>query len=315
MRALTELDREAIAALRARDEFFWLDLTTPGAEEIDLLGELFGLHPLALEDTREFGQRPKLDDYEDQALLVVYGVQPHPPEPPRLVEVHLHLSGSFVVTIHREEFGPLRSLPRRLERHHHAAESWVVYAVVDALTDTFFPVLEALGEEIDEVEVELLEDARREHAQRIARLRRDLIVLRRVAVPQRDLLTRAGTEIAGLPGLQVGARDYFRDVHDHAVAIAEQIDAQRDALRGALDVYSSANAQEINESNERLALISTIFLPLTFITGFFGQNFGWLVGHVDSLADFLVLGGGGLLVPLVLFFVYFRRQGYFTRGR
>jgi magnesium transporter len=134
--------------------------------------------------------------------------------------------------------------------------------------------------------------------------------MRKVITPQRDMFARAGDDIISLPGLQPGTRDYFRDVYDHLIRISDLIDSYRDLLTGAMDVYLSTASNRLNAIMKQLTIIATIFLPLAFVTGFFGQNFGWMVEHVDSLTAFLPLGGGGLLVPAVALLVYFRRAGF-----
>src|ERR671922_301262 len=117
-------------------------------------------------------------------------------------------------------------------------------------------------------------------------------------------------KITELPGLAPGARDYLRDVYDHLLRISELIDAQRDVLSSAMDVYLSTSSNRLNLIMKRLTLIATVFLPLTFVTGFFGQNFGWLVDRMDGLASFLVLGIGGLALPSLALMMLSKRAGY-----
>ena len=124
------------------------------------------------------------------------------------------------------------------------------------------------------------------------------------------------TSSPALPGLETDqAHDYFRDVYDHLIRISEQIDSYRDLLTGALDVYLSTVSNRMNGVMKQLAVVSTIFLPLTFVTGFFGQNFGWLVDHVDTFGDFMVLGFGFLVIPIGLMVWWFRRSGFFEYTR
>ncbi len=133
-------------------------------------------------------------------------------------------------------------------------------------------------------------------------------------VPQRDMFAAAGGTIDRLPGLDANeAHDYFRDIHDHLVQIADTIDVSRELLAGALDLHVSAVSQRVNEVTKQLTLIATIFLPLTFVTGFFGQNFGWMVDGITTAGDFLVFGIGGLVVAGVVLIVYFVRSGFFDK--
>jgi magnesium transporter len=137
------------------------------------------------------------------------------------------------------------------------------------------------------------------------------VELRRIAAPQRDILARGGDLIGHLPGLEADhARDWFRDVYDHLLRISELIDSYRDLLAGALDVYLSTVSNRLNEISKQLAIVATIFLPLTFVTGFFGQNFGTLVRHIDTPLAFWGYGVGSMVAGGVLLYVWFKRSGF-----
>ncbi len=310
MRVLTHIDRLEIEELMARDEFFWLDLERPEQSDLELLREMFDIHPLAIEDTQKFGQRPKLDDYERYVFIVFFAVRSLADGETGLTEVHLFVSGSYVITIRREHCDELVGVRSRLERGPAGAEHFVVYRILDALTDSFFPVLSRIDDEIDALEEAVVMEPTDEQLKRIFHVKRNLVTLRRVVTPQRDLFARTIDQITMLPGLQAGPRDYFRDVYDHLIRISELIDSYRDLLSGMMDVYLSTVSNRLNQIMKQLTVISTVFLPLMFVTGFFGQNFGWLVDHVDTFAAFAAFGLGGVLVPLALLFAWFRRSGY-----
>jgi magnesium transporter len=308
VQVLRSLDRTELASFRDRDEFFWLDLVSPSDADVELLGELFGIHPLAIEDTQKFGQRPKLEDFEDYVFAVFYGAERK--EELRLIEVHLFISGSYVITIRRERCEELDALCRLLERRDHGDEQFVLYRIFDALTDSFFPILTTIDDQIDEIDEAILAGPTDEQVTQIFHLKRDLVELRRVVAPQRDLFARAIDQITMLPGLEPAARDYFRDVYDHLIRISDLIDSYRDLLTGAMDLYRSTISNRLNEVTKQLTVIATIFLPLTFVTGFFGQNFGWMVRHVDSLEAFLAFGIGGVVLSVALLFAWFKRSNY-----
>ena len=310
MRELTAYDREVIEELRARDEFFWLDLDTPDAATLEALADQLNWHPLAVEDTREWNQRAKLDDYDDHVLLVFYGVRPaSEPQDALPLEVHLYVHGGYVVTIHRgcSELGHIR---QRAQRRQPESEQLLVYMILDGLTDTFFPVLEAVDNEIDVLETEITLDAQHHQVDRMFRLKRHLLSLRRVVGPMRDIFSTQLDILEELPGLQKGSRDYFRDVWDHLTRIAEQIDSYRDILSSAMDVYLSSVSNRVNDVMKQLTTIATIFLPLSFVVGFFGQNFGWLVLHIDTPLAFWGLGIGSLVVSCAILLGWFRRRGW-----
>ena len=300
------LDEQEIRRRLAAGDFFWLDLDAPSDADIDRCGRLFDLHELAIEDSKEFGQRPKIDEYGETALLVFFGVHDG-----ALVEVHVHLSGGWMITIHRDPCANLAGAEGRLDRDRPRTEEEAVYRVLDALTDSFFPVLEAIDDRIDELMDEMLERPGVSQRQELFELRRHLVELRRVVGPQRDVMARGGGIFERMPGLEVDqARDWFRDVYDHLLRIAESIDSYRDLLSGALDVYLSTVSNRLNDITKQLTIIATIFLPLTFVTGFFGQNFGTLVRHINTPAAFWAYGIGGLVLSAGILWLWFRRSGF-----
>ena len=307
MRSLTTLDTDAIAELRGRDEFFWLDLHSADDAVVDRLGELFGFNELALEDSREFHQRPKVDDYGDHVLIVFFGV-----DEGALVEVHCYLTGQMIITLRHGHCATLHAAHERLARVDARSEEEAIYRVLDSLTDSYFPALEALSDQIDALEDDAFTAPDDEIRTRVFTLRKHLLRLRHVVGPERDMFAGVGGTIDRLPGLDVSeAHDYFRDIHDHLMQISDLIDVSRELLAGALDVHVSAVSQRVNQVTKQLTLIATIFLPLTFVTGFFGQNFGWMVDGITSPADFLGYGIGGLVVAGLILIVYFVRSGFF----
>jgi len=129
-------------------------------------------------------------------------------------------------------------------------------------------------------------------------------------LPQRDLLARAVDDILEIPGLESDSRDYFRDVYDHAIRISDQIDSYRDLLAGTRDAYLSVVSNRLNRITKQLTVVATIFLPLSFIVGFFGQNFKWLVVNIGSAADFFAIGIGSLVLSVLGLLIWFRRGSY-----
>lgn len=134
--------------------------------------------------------------------------------------------------------------------------------------------------------------------------------MRRVVTPQRDLLARGIDDILEIPGLEADSRNYFRDVYDHAIRISDQIDSYRDLLAGTRDAYLSVVSNRLNQITKQLTVVATIFLPLSFVVGFFGQNFKWLVTAIDTPAAFFALGLGSLVLSVVGLLLWFRRSSY-----
>jgi magnesium transporter len=289
--------------------FFWLDVRRPSADDLALLGDVFGFHPLALEDSAHFGQRPKLEDYDNFVFLVLYG---HAPDEDLLVEVHLYVTDGFLVTIRLDESPALDEL-HETYTHRQVREDSVamVHRVADGLVDSFFPALSQFEDRLELIEDALVDAPKSEHLKDVFAMRRRLAGLRRVLGPQRDLMGRLATGTAALPGMTPEDERYFRDVFDHLLRLSELIEATREVMTSAIDVYLSASSNRTNAVMKQLAVIATIFLPLTFVTGVFGQNFGWMVEHVDTGQAFLLLGVGSQLVAIALLIVYFKRRGWF----
>jgi magnesium transporter len=308
----TRIDEAFIHEHLAHNQFFWLDLTGPSHQALAKLGDLFGFHPLALKDAEHFGQRPKLDCYGDYIFLVYYGAHhglAGNPEPMR--EVHLFISGQYLITIHRDPSPSLDQQRRQLEGRVLHSEQFLLYRVLDALTDSFFPVLTEMDDEIDEIEAAVLASPTAQQLQRLFLLKRQLVSMRKVVTPQRDLFASSVDQIAALPGLQLDERDYFRDVYDHLIRISDLIDSYRDLLSGAADLYLSTISNRQNDVMKQLTVIATIFLPLTFITGFFGQNFGFMVNDlIETPWTFWVIGIGSMLATCIALVTFFRRKGW-----
>jgi len=310
VRFLDAIDRDEIAGLLRRDEYFWLDLTDPSEDEVAALGEVFSFHPLALEDLSKRGQRPKLDDFGDFMFLVYYGMGQGGGAEIELEEVHAFLSGSYLVTSHKHPCAVLEEARERLDAQSPRSEQFVIYRVLDGLTDSFFPVLERLDERMEALDGEIFDRPQPQQLEEITALRRQLVRLRRLVSPQRDLLYRGVYDILEIPGLEADSRNYFRDVYDHAIRISDQIDSYRDLLAGTRDAYLSVVSNRLNQITKQLTVVATIFLPLSFIVGFFGQNFKWMVTNIDSAGAFFALGIGSLLISVAGLLVWFRRGSY-----
>jgi magnesium transporter len=305
------IDEVKIRDHLARNHFFWLDLTDPTPQDIERLGELFGFHPLALEDAIHFDQRPKLDNYQDYVLMIFYGARKHQAHEVPLREVQFFISGNYLVTIHKDPLPALEDQRARLDGQALHSEQFVLYRVFDALTDSFFPILATMDDEIDELEAAIIAGPTDEQLQRLFAIKRDLVAMRKVVSPQRDLFARSVDQLADLPGLVLDERDYFRDVYDHLIRISDLIDSYRDLLSGATDLYLSTVSNRQNDVMKQLAIVGTVFLPLSFITGFFGQNFGWLVTKgLSPTWSFFVFGLGSMILTCVILFVFFRRKGW-----
>jgi magnesium transporter len=294
-------------------DFIWLDLDGVDEEASELLRQDFGFHPLAVEDAEHFGQRPKIDDYEGFTYFVVHGAADTPASP--TVEVHVFYAQKRIVTVHRGPCGPLESVPTRLG-HHRAGELSppeisILYLVVDALVDTFFPVLAAFDDRIDTIEDAILKSPTEQQLGELFEMKRTLVSLRKVVTPQRDMFATLLSGVDTLPGMTAEDERYFRDLYDHLIRISDLVDSYRDLLTGAMDTHLSTVSNRLNVIMKQLAIIATVFLPLSFLTGFFGQNFKLLTDHILTNGwAFWALGIGTEVAAVVALMIVFLRRGW-----
>jgi magnesium transporter len=301
------VDRDLLTGHLADAEFFWLDFHQPSGEDLALLTDVFHFHPLAVEDAAHFGQRPKIDSFEDFALIVAYGSNE---DQDGLVEVHCFFSERFLVTVHRDSCPPFDDLRRRAIREFAppARGARLLHLVLDALTDSFFPGLSRLDDSIDELEDAVLAGPDDAQLQSLFKLKRRLVDWRKVIAPQRDMLARLATGVVELPGMTDDMERYYRDIYDHLIRISDLVDSYRDLLTGAMDVYLSTVSNRLNVVMKRLTIVATVFMPLTWIVGFFGMNFAWMVRAVDGWVPFVLLGVATQVVALGVMLIVFRRR-------
>ena len=297
MEVLTSVDAGAIRSRCDAGEFFWLDLIRPDPAQLQSLSDVLDLHPAAVEDSQEWGQLPRLDDYGDHVLLVFFTARSRDDtvEP---VEVHVYVSARWIITIRRCE----TSLDSQREwlASHDCDEDQVLYHVLDALADGWDPVIEELDRRVDEVEAVVLERPQQHHLRVIYRLKQEVSELLRRAGPQRTGFVPAVETILRMPGVEDRERAWLGDVDAHLDAVASDLRRLSGDLSALTDTFFNANANRLNRLATLVAVGSMFFLIWTLVTGFFGQNFGYLVDNIDTRRDFLLLEIGTLVVPTVL---------------
>lgn len=260
----------------------WIDVLTPGEEGMRRLAERFRLHKLAVEDCLHLDQRPKLEAYPEHHFVVLQGfTRGKDICDLTLHEHHFFLGPGWLISVHEFPFDAHDEVRRRVEADPPATlgrgVDFILYMLADALVDRQFPILDAFGDELEDLETAIFEQPDKAQLQRIFELKRMLVQFRRVLSPQRDvvgLLSRGN-----IPHIQERTTLYFRDVYDHLIRVYEQIDSGRDILGNAMDGYLSMVANKTNDITKQLTIFATLFLPLSFIVGFFGQNFDELSGH------------------------------------
>jgi magnesium transporter len=299
--------------LKDEHTLVWFDLAEPTQADLQLLQDEFNLHPTAIEDAALVHERPKIENYDGYWLVVLHAATL---EEGKLVlhELAIFVGTNFVVTIRAHPVYPLGEFERRwLSKSTipHTSTA-LLYVILDVVVDGYHPVAAAYDEWLVALENRVL-GSERHHPQQVLReiltFKRDLVALRHAVAPVRDILSPLlRGEFAPLDPAVVA---YFRDVQDHALRVTDQIDSIRDLLNSTLDIHLSSEAHRQGEVSKQLTIIATIFLPLSFITGFFGQNFGWMVNRIDKPGHFWFIGVGAQLATLALLFLYFRHKRWF----
>ena len=292
--------------------FVWLGLFEPGDEELSQVRDTFGLHELAVEDAQNFHMRPKIESYDQGVQLVILRTARYDDDAEEVEfgEISVFLAPTFVITVRQGAASELHGARQRLEQRPEllaAGSASVLWAVLDQVVDSYAPVVAGLEHDIDQIEATVFSGAAAP-TERIYSLRREATDFYRAVHPLLAVVTtiERATEAPQL-------HPYVRDVQDHLLLVNEEVSAQRDLLGTVLEANMAVISVEQNKISvrqnstvEQLTILATIFLPLTFVTGFFGQNFGWLVRHQDGFAAFAIYGIGGLVVPLALLAVWLR---------
>ena len=302
-----EVTRPAIELALKDDKLLWLDLADTGPDTIALLREVFKIHPLAIEDAQEFDQRPKVEDYDDFVYLVAYGArgldQP-------FVEVHCFYAEHFFVSVHRDEMPAVTDACRALSRMPTDRRLVALYRLLDSLVDSMFPFLSAFDDRIDELQDRVFAKPTEDELAAMFALKRQLVDMRKLVTPQRDMVASMLSQVVSIPGMTPDSERYIRDLYDHLIRISDMVDSYRDLLSGSLDAYMSVVSNRLNDVMKQLTIIATVFLPLSFLTGFFGQNFGWMVQRLGSVGVFLGLGIGTEVLAALGLLLMFRRRGW-----
>lgn len=292
--------------------FVWLDTVDPGNGDLRVLQEEFALHPLAIEDAIKAHQRSKIDVYDDCWFIVVHAVA-HGEHTLTPSEIAIFAGERFVVTVRHAPAYPLEEVQRRwgtitsLKRDSGA----LVYTILDTIVDDYFPVVEAFEARVEALEHNLLAPITRKSTARdvltdILDVKQKLQTMRHIVAPVSDIVARIVRSDVRIFGEDETM--YYRDVQDHALRLLDRVDSLHEMLTASLSIHWSVAANRQAEVSKQLTVIATIFLPLSFITGFFGQNFGFLVNHITDRRDFFLLGIGTEIVALLLLIAYFARK-------
>jgi magnesium transporter len=301
-------------ALQDAEGLLWVSLEQPTEAEIQtILADTFHFHPLAIEDCLSDGyQAPKVDIFGDYLFIIVHALQPNfPLDQFDTMELNCFLGRNYLVTSHRHpQMPPVQAVWERLARDERPltrGADFLCYTILDRLVDEYMPLLDVMDEEIDRLEDEVvLKRPKPDVLERILSLKHSILTLRRIIAPQREVMNRLSRD--DLPQIADVHHIYYRDIYDHLVRVHDLSESIRDVVTGALDTYLSATSNRLNEIMKALTIVSTIFLPLSFIAGVYGMNFKyfpelqWQYGYCYVWGIFIAIAVGMLW--------YFRRRGW-----
>jgi magnesium transporter len=307
-------DVEELQGLLAPGQVAWIDVTGFGdGTRLSRIGELLDIHPLAIADIVHTPQRPKFEQYGDRHLIVLQMGRPGAERPVDLEQVTLVLGPGWVVTFQErpgDVFDPIRDRLRRgLGALRRSGPDYLAYALVDAIVDGFFPVLEQLGEQMQDLEERVLSTRDRSNLRDIHATRRLFIQLHRVLWGQREAISallRDGSSPIG-PSVQV----FLRDAYDHSVQLLDLVETSRDLAAAILEIHLSTVNNRMNEVMKTLTVMASIFIPLTFLAGVYGMNFRHMpeLGLPWAYPVFWL----AMLGIAAMLLVWFRRRGWLTR--
>lgn len=287
--------------------WYWIDFNTPNSDEIECLKNPLNFHPLSIEDCIHTLQRPKLDYYDDYQFFVAHSLNP---ESLKKEEVDLFLGPKYIVTFHHHANQEVMDVWKRLEMSKNPGEwypSLILYHVLDHIVDNYFPLVYRIEDLLNEIDENSSDRSMEELLEVLFDTRHDLLSLRHTISPMRDLVYRMinSHRLSEI----LTRKEYFADIHDHLLKLSEMVDASRELTTDIRDSYLSMNSHETNRVMKVLTVITTIFMPLTFIAGIYGMNFermpelSWRYGYFGALMAMVIIS--------VTMFFWFLKKGWF----
>jgi len=276
MRHDVDLDQKHLF-LRDEEDLLWVDLYNFSDEEIKYVAKIFDFHPLAVEDCLSYSPRPKLDNYEDYSFFVMHALRydEESEEEIELVQLNVFLGTNFVVTVHRQTLPVLGRIARvslQNPQYMNKGIEFFLYSIIDGNTDDIFPIMDRIGVRIDELEDQIYEQPSKQITEEFLALKRTILTIRRAVLPMKRIFTSINAGGHPYFDIREDIKPYFLDLVDHMERITDSIESHRDLVDAALATYYSLISSRTNDTIRILTVISTIFMPLTFLTGFFGMN-------------------------------------------
>jgi magnesium transporter len=292
-------------------EVTWINVDgTQDASLLGQIGEKFRIHPLALEDVINRGQRPKLEDFGEYLFITLrLPKKTEASSPMDTEQINILLGPKFVMTIHDsgDPFGPvIQRIKENKGRIRKMKADYLTYALIDLIVDQHFPIMDLIADQIEVLEDEVQESASSDIVKKIRGVKRDLILVRSSIWPMREVINSLEREEPEL--ITESTKLFLRDVYDHTIQIADIVESYRDILSEMFNIYLSVKADNTNEVMKILTIFATIFIPLTFVAGIYGMNFEFMPELKWRYSYFVMIGV--MLVITVVMLRFFRRRGW-----
>ncbi len=304
------VDIEEAVPFKDTDSVTWVNINgLQYIDEIERIGQHYDLHPLVLEDIVNTNQRPKIDEYEDYLFVVLKMLYYDDEENIIIEQVSFVLGKNYVLTFQEAEGDVFESIRDRLRhakgRIRTLKSDYLMYALIDAVVDNYFSIIETLGNKIEDLETELFGGhAEEDVSSDIQQLKREILKVRRAIFPLREVINRI--EKNEHPLIYKRTITYYRDIYDHLIQVSENIDIYREMIWSLMDMYMTTISNKMNEVMKVLTIIATIFIPLTFIAGIYGMNFEY-IPELQYRYGYFVLWGIMILMFLAML-IYFRKK-------
>jgi magnesium transporter len=294
--------------LKLKDKQLWIDITKITEEENQLLQTTFNLHPTTCDDLQHARTRIKVEDFGDYLFCVFYGVRKA--KHVETFEMDFILGKKFLITNHVapiESYETLKNDLGRLEKKFMKGNEFLLHKLLDYEIDNFFPVLSELEDEISDIEEEVTDNPRQELVKKILQMKRLVYSIKKIAMPQRETISFFAREEYAYVSKK--AKPYFRDIYDHCVRIADEIDNAREAIGSTFEEYLSTVSNKMNEVMKVLTVIATIALPMTVLSSIYGTNFTVLPGAHHAEGFWIMIGAMALIIVVMIY--VFKRRGWF----
>ena len=283
----------------------WVDVTDPTKSDLEKLAQSFPLHHLTLEDCSKTGNRVKLEQFEEYIFIITYGLESSKKDT-LAFQMNFVLGKNFLLTVHKEKissFDSLKSDGKRLQNFISRGPDLLMHHLMDMEIDFYFPVLDEIEDQIDELEEEVYRNIDQKVLGRMFRLKRQLLTIRKRVGPQKEIVLMLTQK--SFPFISEHASAYYRDIYDHIIRINESIDDYREILSNTLEVHLSMVSNRMNEVMKALTIVATVMLPLTVLTGIYGMNLNIPKSHIDFMY-YIVLSFMVIIAAIMI--LYFRRK-------